>query len=67
MICLDQDIPLSSHMRHLFLLQHISLTQDLHGIYMARVFLLDEPHFAKRAPSYHLQRVEVLYAQSGSL
>lgn len=60
---LDEDVALGAHVRHLFLLEHVGLPQDLHGVDVARVLFLHQPHLAERAPAYHLQRFEVLDAQ----
>ena len=45
---------------HLFLLHHVGLPEDLHGIDVPRVHLLHQPHLPEGALSYHLVMVTVL-------
>ena len=57
----------SSDMCDLLFLHHGRFPQDLHGVDVAGVALLDEPHFAERASADHLQRFEVVDSQPRSL
>jgi hypothetical protein len=51
----------------LLFLHHGRFPQDLHGVDVAGVALLDEPHFTERASADHLQRFEVVDSQPRSL
>lgn len=62
---LHQDVPLGAHVSHLLFLEHVRLSEDLHGVHVTRVFLLHEAHLAEGAPAYHFQRFEVFDSQPG--
>jgi hypothetical protein len=42
--CVHQDVPLCPDVRHLLLGHHVRLPQDLHGVHVAGVDLLDQSH-----------------------
>lgn len=44
--CMLSPTPLG--VSHLFLLQHVCLAQDLHGVHVTRVFLLHQSHLRRR-------------------
>ena len=43
-------------MRHLLLLNHGSLPQDLHGVHVAGVALLHQADLAESPAAYHLEK-----------
>ena len=54
-------------MGHLLLLHHVALPEDLHGVHVASVDLLNQSDLSKRSFPNHFDRGEIINPQSGSL
>jgi hypothetical protein len=52
---------------NLLLLNHVGLPEDLHGVDVAGIHLLYEPHLPEGALPDHLERLEVVDAQTRAL
>merc|ERR1719228_2608543 len=66
MVRLHQDVPLCSDVCHLLLLDHVRLPQDLHGIHMTSINLLNKSHFTKGSFTNHFYWIKVIHSQSRS-
>jgi hypothetical protein len=52
---------------NLLLLDHVGLPEDLHGVDVAGVHLLYEPHLPEGALPDHLERLEIVHAKARTL
>jgi hypothetical protein len=52
---------------NLLLLDHVGLPEDLHGVDVAGVHLLYEPHLPEGALPDHLERLEIVHAKARAL
>ena len=60
-------VPKNALVYYLLLLDHVGLPEDLHGVDVAGVDLLDEPNLPEGALPDHLEGLEVVHAEARAL